>query len=66
MKQEEIYLVKNYPDEISAREEMGRYISSSTISPGHAKRSLISPRPMSTSVRFSSLPESPVIYGSPA
>ncbi len=26
MKQEEIYLVGNYPDEQSAREEIGRYI----------------------------------------
>src|SRR4029077_20727508 len=26
VKQEEIYLVGNYPDEISAREEIGRYI----------------------------------------
>lgn len=26
IKQEEIYLVENYPDEISAREEIGRYI----------------------------------------
>jgi hypothetical protein len=26
VKQEEIYLVGNYPDEISAREELGRYI----------------------------------------
>ena len=26
IKQEEIYLVGNYPDEISAREEIGRYI----------------------------------------
>lgn len=28
VKQEEIYLVGNYPDEISAREEIGRYIES--------------------------------------
>jgi transposase InsO family protein len=28
IKQEEIYLVGNYPDEISAREELGRYIES--------------------------------------
>jgi putative transposase len=28
VKQEEIYLVGNYPDEISAREELGRYIDS--------------------------------------
>ena len=28
VKQEEIYLVGNYPDEISAREELGRYIES--------------------------------------
>jgi putative transposase len=28
VKQEEIYLVGNYPDEISAREEIGRYIGS--------------------------------------
>ena len=28
IKQEEIYLVGNYPDEISAREEIGRYIES--------------------------------------
>jgi putative transposase len=28
IKQEEIYLVGNYPDEISAREEIGRYIGS--------------------------------------
>jgi putative transposase len=28
VKQEEIYLVGNYPDEISAREEIGRYIAS--------------------------------------
>ena len=26
IKQEEIYLVGNYPDEISAREEIGRYL----------------------------------------
>ncbi|MGZ8497137.1 MAG: hypothetical protein ACXW5W_01900 [Candidatus Binatia bacterium] len=28
IKQEEIYLVGNYPDEISAREELGHYIES--------------------------------------
>jgi len=28
IKQEEIYLVGNYPDEISAKEELGRYIES--------------------------------------
>ncbi|MSP39981.1 MAG: hypothetical protein EXR70_15945 [Deltaproteobacteria bacterium] len=28
IKKEEIYLVENYPDEISAKEEIGRYIQS--------------------------------------
>ena len=35
VKQEEIYLVGNYPDEISAREELGRYIESYNQSRPH-------------------------------
>ncbi len=35
VKQEEIYLVGNYPDELSAREELGRYIDSYNQSRPH-------------------------------
>ena len=35
VKQEEIYLVGNYPDELSAREELGRYIETYNQSQPH-------------------------------
>jgi transposase InsO family protein len=50
VKQEEIYLVGNYPDETSAREEIGRYIETYHRS-GPIRGCLISLRPMSMRAR---------------